>query len=116
MVWKSGKLTVAAPHVPSAPQTGPAELQTALLNALIMPGGNWVWRRSILPSIFISEVAHQHTLIIFMNSAATDAAEAAELRFGCSPSPAGSRGGLYGMCVFVCLCARSRWISVILPR
>lgn len=68
-----------------------------------MRGGNWVWRRSILASIFIFEATHQHTLIIFMNSSATGAAEAAELRFSCSPSKAGGGGG--GMCVRLFVCA-----------
>ena len=52
-----------------------------------------MWRRSIFLSIFICETTHQHT--IFMNSAATYAAEAAELRFDCCPSVTGE-GGLCG--------------------
>lgn len=106
------------PH--GLPRQTRAELLIALLNALIMRGGKRVWRRSILLSIFISAATHQRTLIIFMNSAATDAEEAAELRFGCPPPPRSWRGGewgwLYGTCVSVCLCARSLWISMMLPR
>lgn len=69
------------------PRRAHAELLIALLNALIMRGGKRAWRRSIWLSIFISEATHQHSLIIFMNSAATDAEEAAELRFVCPPPP-----------------------------